>query len=72
MRVEDMDVLIKIMHINTVSAFGECHEAFILLINKQYRATFRYEEDLNRYLEWFKTSLPGRRFILEQAFKISE
>ena len=68
MQVSDKDVLVKIMHIHNVSYQGESCEAYILLVNRKYCATFRYKEDLDRYLDWFKSQVTGR-IIIEVAYK---
>ena len=68
MRIQDTDVLVKVMHIHNVVSNGKTHEAFVLLIDRQYRATFRYKEDLDHYLDWFKTQVQGR-IIIEEAYK---
>jgi hypothetical protein len=67
----DKEVRVKIMDIHSVCTDGEPHHAWIFMVNGKYRATFRYESDLEGFIQWFQTTIPDKKIIFEKVYKLS-
>jgi len=67
----DTEVRVKIMHLHSVMTDGESHQAWLLLVNGKYRATFRFESDLDGFLEFFQTIIPDKKIVYEIVYKLS-
>lgn len=68
MEPQDKDVRVKVTHINTVTTNGEPHEAWMLVVEGQYRATFRHESDLNWFLTFLQEQIEGK-LVFEQVYR---
>jgi hypothetical protein len=65
---QDKDVRVKIMNLHSVAYDGGSMSAFLVLVDNQYRATFRYQEDLNNFLEHLKSRITGK-IIFEEVYR---
>ena len=67
---KDKEVRIKILDIHAAATNGESHSAYILSVEGKYRATFRFESDLNHFLKWLETELQAK-LVYEVPYNMS-
>lgn len=65
---EDKEVRVKVIHIHTTAAYGQTFPVWIVLVNGEYRATFRYESDKDYLLERIKAQVPGK-VLFEEVYR---